>query len=76
MTRIRRTGGVGFKYEVGDIYFRNIDKWLRDMFHSACVMRGSNMKKEFVRFMKEYVNTNTPKASISKAKTKRNRRKK
>ena len=40
---------------MADLIIRNIPEELRNQFKSLCALKGSNMREEIIRFMKEEV---------------------
>lgn len=47
--------------DVTEMFFRNIPRHVKDLFSAYCRSRGSNMKKEFVKFMRTCIGAEEPK---------------
>lgn len=49
-----------FKGQKGTMYYRNIPRTLRDMFHSKCAREGRSMRSVVVELMRAYVRGDDP----------------
>lgn len=63
-----------FRTHVGTLYFRDVPKTLRDLFHAACARRGKSMKAVLLDFMKSYVKDDTKIRPVNPFKVKPNDR--